>query len=379
MKVEITDDKVFNALSPKDLQNYLISKDWQCIKKVDNTFSIWELINNELKYKIWLPEDYTLGDFSHAMSRTIKTLAIAENRSQLELLEDIDTLTIGDVVRVRTFDPMNTNSSSLPFEYGLSVIQRARNLVIAGACATVEKKALFPARKYSQVADYSKTLRLGQTERGSFITKIISPIEIKQKEIFNIAPFERQSIITMLEGLDALHYVANETIKRGRFYFEPFEETVSHGVSALLCEAVTGELYEQGYQQTEINVSWFYNELINKPTINKTHLLFSTNMMPYIREAAYKFYEKEPEDLIIEGYVITLDREKSKGDGIITILHIDDYGKKRKIKAKLYEHDYNNATDAHRDGLPIECKGSITKEGRSFVVNYPENFHVVVE
>ncbi len=377
MKVEITDDKIFNALSPKDLRSYLLSKDWKCAKQVDKTFSIWELNAEGQKYRIWLPEDYNLGDFSHAMSRTIKTLAIAESRSQLELLEDIDTLTLGDVIRVRTFDPMNKTSSSLPFEYGVSVIQRAKSLVIAGACATVEKKALFPARKYSQVAEYSKTLRLGQTERGSFITKVISPIAIKQKQI-DIDPFERQSIITMLEALDALHYVANETIKRGRFYFESFEEVVSQGVSALLCDAVTGELNEQGYQQTEINVSWFYNELINKPS-TKTHLLFDSNMMPYIKEASNKFYERNPEDFFAEGYIIALHREKQEGDGVITILNFDDFGKKRKIKIKLHEQDYNTAINAHKDGLPIECKGSIEKEGRSSIIDYPDNFHVVSE
>jgi hypothetical protein len=90
MKVEITDDKVFNSLSPKDLRNYLISKDWQCIKQVDTTFSIWELNIFENKYRVWLPEDCSLGDFSHAMARLIKRLAIAENRSQLELLGDIE-------------------------------------------------------------------------------------------------------------------------------------------------------------------------------------------------------------------------------------------------------------------------------------------------
>ncbi|MDD5228877.1 MAG: hypothetical protein PHN45_01010 [Methylococcales bacterium] len=379
MKVEITDDSVFNALSSKDLQSYLLSNDWVCVKRVDNTFSIWELDGTGQKHRIWLPEDNELGDFSQAMGRTIKTLATSEQRSQLDLLEDIDTLTIGDVVRVRVFDPMNTRSSSLPFEYGLSVIQRAKNLVIAGACATLEKKALFPARKEAQVTEYGKKLRLGQTERGSFITKIISPIAIKQKEIFDIVPFERQAVVTMLEGLDALHYIATGITKSGTFHPEAFEEAISQGVSALLCEAVTGDEYENCFQQTEIDVSWFCNELINKPTINRTHLSFSKEMMPFIKKAAENFHEKEPEELFVEGYVIALDRAESKSDGLITVLHTDNCGNKRKIKVKLHASDYKNATDAHRDGLQIECKGNVIKNGRSSVIYNPENFNIIAE
>jgi hypothetical protein len=384
MKVEITDDGVFNKLSPKHLRNYLISKDWQCIKQIENTFSIWDIQAEEQKYRVWLPEDTELGDFSLAMARTIKTLAVFESRSQLDLLEDIDTLAIGDVVRVRTFDPQNKNSNSLPFEYGLSLMQRAKSLVIAGACASIEKKSLFPAKKHKKVDDYSKTLRLGQTERGSFITKIISPIAVdginRMGSVFDInmneTPFERQSIVTMLKGLDALHNIASETTKRGHFYFEPFEEAVSEGVSVLLCDAVTGETCYQGYQQTDIDVAWFYNEIISKPSINKTHLSFEANMMQYIKEAANKFREKQPENLLIEGYIITLDRQELFGDGVITILQIDNT-KKRRFKIRLCERDYKIATEAHRDGLFVECSGRITQEGRSSFINYPDNFRVI--
>lgn len=386
MKVEITDEGVFSKLSPKNLRNYLSSKDWQCIKQIENTFSIWDTQAEEQKYRVWLPEDTELGDFSLAMARTIKTLAIFESRSQLDLLEDIDTLAIGDVVRVRTFDPLNSGSNSLPFDYGLALIQRAKNLVIAGACATLEKKALFSAKKHSQVSDYSKTLRLGQTERGSFITKIISPIKLENQsnnvELFDVVPnipFERQSIVTMLEGLDALHCVANETSRRGSFSFEPFEEVVSHGVSVLLCEAVAGDITAHGYQQTEIDVSWFYNELINKPLINKTHLSFDSRMMGFIKEAAKRFRETEPENLEIEGYIIKLDREKQQGDGVVTILQVDDFGMKKRFKVKLCEQDYNSATEAHKEGCLINCSGSVEKEGRSSFISYPNNFRVIEE
>jgi hypothetical protein len=69
---------------------------------------------------------------------------------------------------------------------------------------------------------------------------------IKQYGEDSEPPFERRAIETLMQGLGTLQQVALETEKKGTFYFERFQEVVSEGVSANLCEAVIGGKSEDG-------------------------------------------------------------------------------------------------------------------------------------
>ncbi|MDM8551414.1 hypothetical protein QUF72_15115 [Desulfobacterales bacterium HSG2] len=379
MKVDILENRIFDTLNPKELERYLSNNRWKELKRVPGEVSIWD--NNSergKKFRIWLPLDNNLGDFAVSMKKVVRTLSLSENRSQLEILEDFNTITIGDVIRVKSEDIFNRTDSTLQLDDGIRLIQKAGDMLSAAACAAVETKTVFPSRKPGKVSEFMKNIRLGQTERDGYVVKLISPI-VSQSEQLNFpdfpseSPFGRLATEKLMQSLSSLRDVALNTRKRGRFYFEPFQEIVSEGVSANLCDAVTDADDKSRYRPLGVSVSWSYIPLRKKVC---DRVDFPTDIMPYIGKAARLFREKNPEEFFLEGYVTRLHREEKHGNGIITVVCIAD-GKKRRVRIKLNKNDYNEAVEAHRNGFEIRCRGELIKEGNSFRLDNPFNFKVI--
>lgn len=368
MKVDILEHKIFRALNPKDVETYLLSQHWTQFRHISGEVSLWDnQTESGQRFRIWLPLDHSLGDFAQSMGRVVKTLAEFEDRSQIEILEDFDTITIGDVVRMRTLDRFNKAACTLPLDDGMQLVHRIRNLLSASACSAIEKKPIHSYRRPAVVDDYLKKLRLGQTERGSYIVKVISPIFSEtdaQVEIPNVATFARSAVETLVSGLDALHDVVADIHKRGRFAFEPFEEAVLQGVSANLCDAIAETVHENQYQPVDVSVSWSYI-LTPVPTKRTTEVSFPFEFIPYIEKAATIFREKNPEEFNLEGFATKLERDKPSQLGTVTFVATVN-GKERKVKMELSDSEYEKALDAHRNGAKCLCNGDLVKRGRTF-------------
>lgn len=365
MKIDITDHATLNALNPSSIEKYLISRQWQELKRIEGEVSLWVKSHHKVKeqHRILLPLDSDLGDFALSMSRVVSTLAELENRSQLEVLEDFDTVAIGDILRIKGQNIFNRNASTLPLFEGIVLIQQAKELILAGARSAIEAKPLFAYRQPSEVSTYLKKIQLGQTERGSYIVKLISPLlPSEQLKIPNLpngeAPFERRAMQSLMQGLGTLQQVATITEKKGTFYFERFQEVVSEGVSANLCEAVIGGKSEdsRAYKPLTVNVSWSSHYPITSHIPESVS--FGVNIMPHIAKAATLFRETTPVEVKLEGYVIKLERSKPYGAGIVTVSGITD-GRKYKVKLDLNEHEYETAVLAHQTWQEISCQGEL--------------------
>jgi len=380
MKVDILENKIFNSLNPKDIENYLLNKKWKEIKIIPNEVSIWDNNKNRENFRIWLPLDYNFGDFAISMKRVVNTLSSFENRSQFEILDDFATIAVGDVIRLKSYDILNRSYTTLKLDEGQNLIQKAKDMMSAAACAAIEPKAVFPSRRSNKVEDFINNIRLGQTERGSYVIKLISPITLEQLNLpdNSLPPFERQVTQTLMKSLKSLKDVLLYIQKKEHFYFEPFQEVVSEGVSANLCDAIIGNDNKVIFKPIEISVSLSYAYPSEKNEIYE-NIDFPENVMPYIAEASRLFHEKNPvENFILEGNVTRLDRERKQHKGIIIVVCISD-GKKRRIKIELNKDDYEQAIEAHKRGIEIYCRGELIKEGNSFRLNNPSNFKLLEE
>jgi len=377
MKVDILDLDAFTALEPYDIEGYLLHNAWQRERSEPGQVSVWSKTNDGERYRVWLPLDYKLGDFVESIARTVKTVAQAENRSQLSILEDLDTVAIGDVVRVRSFDELNKESSTLPIYDGISLLEQAKNLLTAAANSAHQVRPVHPAKKNNVVNDFVSNLRLGQTERGSYIIKLVSPLQSKQLSIPGIPapiPFARDAVAELLNALNALRAVSEDNFKRGRFIFELFEEAVQDGVSANLCEAVLPQSGLSQYRPLEVAVSWSF-KLEVPPKQPPTLLEIPAQYMRYIAEAARVFREKNPEPYQISGYVVALRKENNE-PGIVTVAAVIDE-RQRKVRIELTDEDYHRAIYAHENELEIICSGDLTQPGRLYRLDNPRNLRVL--
>jgi hypothetical protein len=375
MKTNLYDKTTLKSLRLSDWTTYLRTHGWQEAQRNDKA-AFWRQYQDNEAYEVLMPLRYDLADFSPRISEALDTLSIFEQRSPAAVLSDLKTVTSADVIRVCVQD--NSNTSTIPLDDGVLLIQRARDMLTSAACATVNTRAYFASRKPSEVTNYLQQVSLGQTEPGGYVVKLISPVNpqlyYQSNNQLNLLvvepPYQRRVVQTLMQSLSALQKAAE--IASHSSDFTPFQDAVRQGVNANLCEAVIGM---SGYQKTrnlEVNVLWSYARTAEKTIPDRVSLSFET--MDIIEEAGRLFRAtSSQEDQQIEGLVISLHREKEKTTGLVTIMAFMD-GKHRKVRVELDDKDYDKAIQAHKEHIPIFCEGELIKEARSFLLNHPRNF-----
>jgi hypothetical protein len=383
MMVDSLDSSVFAALQPYELERYLAVSGWREITREPGTVAIWERQTGGELDRVWLPLNIRLSDYAVAVGRVIRTIATTEARSQLQIIEELNTTYIGDVFSPATWDEQDRNSTSLPYQQGVQLIRRAYQMASAAAMATANlssRRPVYPNRPSSEVVEYLQKLRLGQTERGSYRIKLISPIASldvpdsgQLPGLHETEPFGRKVAVNLMRGLDALRRVAGESERRGRFSPDPFRELVGEGVSANLCDAVVGEdATESSYSALEVNIAW--SSVLRAPAGGVPQTVsFPKPVMYYIALAGDAFRDATPLPIALSGFVTNLDRDELGLPGqVVLVAQVDN--KSRKVRITLPTDDYHLATEAHDQGIKVAVEGQLVVRRQRYYLTQPRNF-----
>ncbi|MCX6011850.1 MAG: hypothetical protein NTV30_00240 [Chloroflexi bacterium] len=379
MRREILDRDVFDSLRPDAISNYLRVNGWSEIRRVDGELTILGKANREGKNQlIWMPVSEQFSDYVPMVSRLIKTVADTEDKSEQQIMDDLQTVAIGDVIRVRTFNPLDIHDHTIPLADGVSLLRRSRMITMAAASSTVKKLPVHPRQPASEVNQFVRNLRLGQSERGSYMIRLIAPItEVPETGELNgipeKIPFTRRVIMELVKSLNALKYVAEDNRDRGRFLFNTFREAVPSGVSANLCEALIDvEEKEAFVNPIEVSVTWSY--VLKFPEhLPTVPIHFDSSVFPYLRQAAKEFRAKNPEIVTVKGWIHTLEKESRSGPGNIRIIGVAS-GKHRSVRVHLDSETYNMAIDAHKKDELVSVTGTLVADGALYKLENPTNF-----
>lgn len=375
MKVTVRDKETLNEIRPLELASYLRANGWQESDRTDKA-AYWTRRNeNGEEFEVLLPLRRDVADVAIRMGEVLQTLEKFEKRSQLQILDDLST-TNADVVRIRT-QPRDADSGSIGIEDGVLVFERARDMLLAAACAAVAPRSLYATRKPERALSYMRKVRMGQTERGSYVITLISPVTPvlspeRAETIFQTEkPFEREALTTLATALQAARFAAERSAATGAM--EPFKTAVDQGVSANLCEAIVGLNEGGGGHGVEVSFSWSRSR--TAPNDTPKHIVLPEDTIPFLSEAARVFRETTPlDDIYISGEIIRLDR--SEGSRKITVVGFVEE-KLRRIIIELPEPQYELAIKAHQMQVPITCSGDLSKEGNAFVLHNPRGFDLL--
>lgn len=390
MKATVWDIDHLESVQPLELAAYLRASGWQEREYVPERASVWSLDDSSNgEYELLLPLRHDFRDFVDRISEAMQTLEIAEQRSRLEILQDLGN-TSADIVRVRV-NPSDVANGSIPLDNGVNLFQRAREMMLAAACAAVEPRSQYQTRKPNKAVEYLSKVHVGQTEHGSYVVNLLSRVApnlepttqskpgdattLFSPEPFEVTdPFERTVTKTLVEALEATRTAAEHSAATGTI--EHFTEAVARGVSANLCEAIVGMSESGGGQGLEIGLRWAPARPVQKNGAVKVS--FPVDTMPLIEEAA-RIFRRTPtqEGFEVEGYVVTLNRRErsGEGEGIITVLSIVE-GNTRLVNIKLDADDYNSAILAHQEGTSVRCYGNLIKQGGQFFLANPRGFEL---
>ncbi len=378
MRVTVREPALLHAIPPRNIAWYLSAHDWTVGKERPERFSLWS--HPDYQSQVLLPASQDLGDYALRVNELLETLQDFEGRSQLEIITDL-LVPYADVVRVR-HATSNEADGSLPLESGVMFVAGAKDLVLSAANAAVSPRHYYSSR-LEEAGAYLKGVRLGQTERGSFVLTLISPIFVsgalfgRPEEVQE--PFERRVTRTLVQAVAAATTAAEAA--EAHQDISPFEKVVSLGVSANLCDSLVTLNEETGATAVDFSVTWAAGRELPRPNV-PDRVRVPQRLVPALKEASRVFRGSfQPRFTNLSGAIIDLHSEwmLQKADtaaaGLITVAGTID-GRTRKVRVELPMQDYMRAIDAHRQGKLVRVRGVIRREGNYFALQDPTGFVV---
>ena len=355
MRVSIHDRGALLAVSPAALSAYARAAGWRRQEAYRVHSDVYV---GEARPEIIVPRTERLGDYASVVAALIDTFASVAGQDELTVYRSLVT-TDRDVVRVRAAE---SEDGSVTLTAGVSLIDGAREMLLSAACSLRERQPVYRAGANREASDLLNRVRLGQTDHGSFVVTLLTPVVpppmpalFPDADEWN-APIERQMTVRLVEALTAVRQATERTAAGDK---EAFGDAVAQGVSANLCEALV-RLVEP-FPTLDVGVSWAQTRPL---AISSNVVRFGQADAALLREAARSLRDRAPRpDVNLYGFVRLLKRREEDDDGIIGLATTID-GQQHSVKVVLERVDYERAIQAHHDRVPVVLNGDLDRMGQ---------------
>ena len=259
MRISIRDDKPLREISPAALSAYARATGWTRTESYGDSSDVY--VSDELP-EIILPRTQRLGDYANVVSQLIDIFAEAAGTDELSMYRDLVTAD-RDVIRVRAAEG---SDGAVSVSDGIDLVCGARDMVLAAACSLNDPRPVYRAGANREAMDYVRNIRLGQTEQGSFVINLLTPVvspPMQQSLIPDLEhddPIERKMTRRLVSALRAARHATEQTMG-GKV--DAFLQAVDNGVSANLCEALV-KLIEP-FEALDVSLTWARTRPMNTP------------------------------------------------------------------------------------------------------------------
>ena len=371
MRVHIRDTEALRAVSPAALSAYARASGWT---KTDEYGDHSDVYSADQMPEIVLPRHQSLGDYASVVWQLIEVFADVAKTDELALYRDLVTVD-WDVVRVRAPEG---EGGSVSVSDGVALMQAARDMFLAAACSVQNPQPIYRAGANKEAADYLKRVRLGQTEQGSFILTLLSPVVPPPVQLGFASvwtpeedPIERRITRRLFDGLAAARQAAEMTVRGDA---DAFWNSVDLGVSANLCEALASVM--EPFRAIDVIITWARTR--PAPRLRDV-VRFATSDAPILREAARSFRSREPQpNETLVGFVQMLKRDVAERDGTISLRTSID-GTNQSVLTVLRQSDYERALSAHGARNPVVVKGDLDRVGQRWHLLNPLIVDVILD
>lgn len=375
MKADIRDIEALTAISPASIAAYARVMGWKKTEPYGDHSDVYSADNLP---EIILPRTQNLGDYATVVSQLIGIFSSVANYDEISAYRDLTTAD-RDVVRVRA---LGNEDGSVAVNDGVDMLSGARDMLLAAACSLDDPQPLYRSGANKDAREYVNRIRLGQTEQGSFVISLLTPIvspftlqpalfEYEGETVQYEEPIERRMTIRLAETLE----VARDATERAATgESSAFSEAMRQGVSANLCEALVKLI--DPFPAIDVSVSWAWTRPINK---QRSSVRFASADAPILRDAAQSFRNSAPRlDERLFGYVERLKRNERETDGTITLRASIDK-RTYSVTSVLNQKDYELAIRAHRDKSPIIAKGDLERVSGRWRLTSPQIENIISE
>ena len=368
MKVGIRDTDALRAVSPAALSAYARAAGWSPQERYRVHSDVYA---GEARPEIIVPRTERLGDYASVVAALIETFAQVAGQDELTVYRSL-VIADRDIVRVRAAE---SDDGSVTLNQGADLIGGARDMLLSAACSLRDPRPVYRAGANREAADLLQRVRLGQTDQGSFVVTLLTPVVpppmpslFPDQEDLN-APIERRMTRRLVEALSAARGAVERTAAGEE---GAFGELVASGVSANLCEALVRII--EPFPTLDVGVSWARTRPMSGPD---ALVRFGRADAALLREAARSFRDRAPRpDVRLHGFVRLLKRGQADDDGTIG-LAADVDGQRQSVVAVLEREDYERAVQAHRDRAVVVLAGDLDRIGQRWRLLSPRVENVI--
>ncbi len=363
--------QVAAGLRPLEVRNYAESRGWKQVPESQDR--LWVLNHPQYNLRqLQIPIDADFVGFDQAMLDVALRLADIEERDVTNVLADLlhsdsDTLRF----RVATW---KTQSGDLSLSEDINLREGARRLLLAAASSVLNPVRHHPRLSRSQPEQLVRSCLTGQTERGSYVMKVMCPLNaVDDDTIFtgsNVGselsdPFVRRTTRLLMQATAGLA----KSIEKGDV--ESFLEGDSSKpiLSWNLCDALI-RMKPEHEGALELGVSWASRSGIAPPKEVPVKVSFKTEYFPEIERVAKRLrpVASENSSMLLIGTVESLngvvgDDGRRAGEVILDVFVEDEVVHARAV---LNSDLYAVADLAHMQGnVYVHIEGILRRTGRT--------------
>jgi hypothetical protein len=367
---------IINKILPVNCESYLKNKGWSETGRLGNVARLFGKANDGGKFfEVLVPTKMDVGDFKNVILKLLFALQDFENRSLDYIANDI-VLAKFDVFRIIAFK--DDTSASLPLEDAKTLLDKSLSMMASAAQSIITQQPFFQSRS-GEVNKFLSKLRMGHTERGSFIVTLQTPIApiIPEPSLFDVEPlitkepFGRQVTVRLCSLISEANTIANEPES------DALTQSITRGMSANFFEALADMTEVCGDAGTNLDMTWAAVRPIQSVWNIKDKFIVEKEKVETLREAGRTLRTRVPEtDVEVTGYVITLHRDENAEKGIIKLNDVISRPM-RVISAELDLKRYNHAIKAHENRDIVVMKGDLQKGGRGCILTNISEFKVI--
>lgn len=348
-----------DAIEPELLRSYLRSQGWRLDQEVAPDIYAYSLPAGSERVQVdVVGRQYR--DFRKRTAELVEMLAQIQGCSPLALLEDLSTPE-GDVIEVRLESEL-TRSGTIPLADAVRIRQAQQGLLLSAAHAALKPMPHYPRLSRREAVELLSRCREGQTARGSYLTRLIIPVEPLVGQVA-IESLGRQAVQVLVQAAR----ISAQAVNADRS--EALLESHRQGVSANFLSSLA-DLAPPGEQgRLDLRVRWSRNRPAPEPA---APIQIERWAFEHFRSAALTLKARNPERGVrLEGYVVKLSRPPGAGQGSAVMMASIDDGSLREVLVPLSEGPYNDALEAHRRQQPVEVFGTLQQAGRRLVLREP--------
>ncbi len=366
-------DRKSLGVTAEQLQAYLQSNGWREDGHIRSVATIWhrsELGQEEAEI---LVPTASAKDYRSRLRDALASVVRFEDRNVTDIVADVRRLH-SNLISVRVIH-QDTADGTIPINDGVILVAKARDLLSSAAQSVYAKKKQFLGKVATETKAYLDTLRLGQTEVGSYVVNVFAPLQIGDSAVGHTSDGQSlaQAIThSLVTGLEALSRATKEFEAAGDY--RVFDAAVMSGASSNLCDALIGFSGEDRDRTFEITVTAAAGPLFSSES---KRFGFGTSDIKML-EKATGYYKDEYvlSQRRLTGHIRKLSRPKNETSGTV-VMQAQIGDAERSIKIELSGDEYHLAVLAHDNSELVRVDGDVHIKSKSAWLLNPTNFGVI--